>query len=228
MASKAVILPRSLSDPIQWDKLIDKYRSFRLSALDLSPQSFSSTYAEEVELPKEKWEARFSNPLVVNIVIVSNPDTGSVSDLSLILNSPWLASLVSCGPFDAMTAAKTWEQQQNFEPGCLDFGPLGTDIKWAYVLNAIYVPPLQRRKGLANRLIEYAKQFVAGTHDENKVMLVLIVNFESVAAMKCYEKSGFGLVHDYWFIESDSTKGHAAVMRLDVKGDDTTNKSSIP
>ncbi|KAM0230299.1 hypothetical protein ACHAPO_009292 [Fusarium lateritium] len=223
MASKAVILPRSLSDPTQWDKLIDKYRAFRLSALELSPKSFSSTYAREVELPKEKWEARLSDPLAINTVVVSKPDTSSADDLSLILNSPWLASLVLCGPFDAHSAAKTWERQQNFDLGYLNFGPLKPDIKQAYVLNAIYVPPSQRRKGLANRLVENAKQLVAGTYRENKVMLVLIVNFESVAAIKCYEKSGFELVHDYWFNETDSTKGHAAVMRLDVKVDDSSN-----
>ncbi|QPC70635.1 hypothetical protein HYE68_001387 [Fusarium pseudograminearum] len=217
MTSKAVTLPRSLSDLTQWDDLIDKYRSFRLSSLELSPKSFSSTYAREVELTKANWETRLRNPLAINTVVVANPDTSSLDDdLSLILNSPWLASLVICGPFDAKTATETWEKLQNFGPGCLDFGPLEPDIEWTYVLNAIYVPPSQRRKGLANKLIEYAKQLVAGKHSEKKVMLVLIVDFESIAAMKCYEKSDFELVHDYWFDEPDSTKGHAAVMRLDV------------
>ncbi|RGP67638.1 gnat family [Fusarium sporotrichioides] len=224
MASKAVTLPRSLTDPTQWDELIEKYKSFRLSSLQLSPKSFSSTYAREVELPKSKWEARLSNPLAINTVVVSNPDTGSASDdLSLVLHSSWLASLVVCGPFHADTAAKKWEEQQGFDPGCLNFGPPKPGIEWAYVLNAIYVPPSQRRKGLANRLIENAKQLVAGIHSESKVMLVLVVNFESVAAMKCYKKSGFELVHDYWFNDRDSTKGHAAVMRLDVNVNRSSN-----
>ncbi|KAK6711422.1 hypothetical protein SNK05_005844 [Fusarium graminearum] len=217
MANRAVTLPRSLSDPTQWDELIDKYRSFRLSSLELSPKSFSSSYAREVELTKAKWETRLKNPLAINTVVVANPDTSSFDDdLFLTLNSPWLASLVICGPFDAKTATTTWEKLQNFESGCLNFGPLEPDMVWTYVLNAIYVPPSQRRKGLANKLIEYAKQLVAGKHVGNKVMLVLIVNIESVTAMKCYEKSGFELVHDYWFDEPDYTKGHAAVMRLDV------------
>ncbi|KAM0366746.1 hypothetical protein ACHAPK_008220 [Fusarium culmorum] len=217
MANRAVTLPRSLSDPTQWDELIDKYRSFRLSSLELSPKSFSSTYAREVELTTANWETRLRNPLAINIVVVANPDTGSLEDdLSLTLNSPWLASLVVCGPFDAKTATTTWEKLQNFDPGFLNFGTLEPDMEWTYVLNAIYVPPSQRRKGLANKLIEYAKQLVVGKHVGNKVMLILIVDFESVAAMKCYEKSGFELVHDYWFDEPDYTKGHAAVMRLDV------------
>ncbi|KAM0402024.1 hypothetical protein ACHAPZ_004926 [Fusarium culmorum] len=217
MASRAVTLPRSLSDPTQWDELIDKYRSFRLSSLELSPKSFSSTYAREVELTTANWETRLRNPLAINIVVVANPDTGSLKDdLSLTLNSPWLASLVVCGPFDAKTATTTWEKLQNFDPGCLNFGTLEPDMEWTYVLNAIYVPPSQRRKGLANKRIEYAKQLVVGKHVGNKVMLILIVDFESVAAMKCYEKLGFELVHDYWFDEPDYTKGHAAVMRLDV------------
>ncbi|RGP77132.1 gnat family [Fusarium longipes] len=220
MTSKAVTLPQSLSDPAQWDKLIERYKSFRLSSLELSPESFSSTYAREIKLAKATWETRLGNPLAINTVIVSDPDPGSVDDLTLILNSPWLASLVLSGPFDANTATRTWEELQDFDSGCLDFGPVGSHIALAYILNAIYVPPSQRRKGLANKLIEYAKELVAKTCGENGVMLVLIVNFESVAAMRCYEKSGFELVHDYWFSDSGSTEGHAAVMRLDITADD--------
>ncbi|KAF5697333.1 gnat family protein [Fusarium globosum] len=223
MSLKTLTLPKSLSDPIQWDKLADQYKEFRLLSLQLSPESFSSNYAHEAKFTKDRWEARLSNPLASSIIITPDPNPGSVDDLSLILNQPWLASLILYGPLEAKTAAKTWEDRQEFEPGSIYFGPVADEIESAYVLNAIYVPPSQRRKGLANKLIEHAKELVVRQNEGKKVMLVLLVNFNSVAAMNCYEKSGFEVVHDYWFDDanaSGTTRGHAAVMRLDVSGND--------
>ncbi|KAF5625046.1 gnat family protein [Fusarium sp. NRRL 52700] len=224
MSLKALTLPKSLSDPSQWDKLVDQKKEFRLLSLQLSPESFSSNYARESQFTKDQWEARLRNPLASSIVIVPDPKPGSVDDLSLILNQPWLASLVLYGPLKAKTAAKTWEDLQKFEPGSTYFGPIADEIESAYVLNAIYVHPSQRRRGLANKLIEYAKDLVVRHNEGKKVMLVLLVNFNSVAAMKCYEKSGFEVVHDYWFDDpnaSGTTRGHAAVMRLDIGGNDS-------
>ncbi|KAF4947771.1 hypothetical protein FGADI_10165 [Fusarium gaditjirri] len=223
MSFKAVILPKSLSNPNQWDRLMDQYKEFRLLSLQLSPESFSSNYAREAKFAKDIWEARLSNPLASSIIVVPDPKPSSVDDLTLILNEPWLASLVLYGPLEAKTAAKAWEDLQSFDPGTTYFGPVADEIESAYVLNAIYVPPSQRRKGLANKLIEYVKDLAVRQNEEKKVMLVLLVNFNSVAAMKCYEKSGFEVVHDYWFNDpnaSGTTQGHAAVMRLDVGGND--------
>ncbi|RKL35803.1 hypothetical protein BFJ72_g8503 [Fusarium proliferatum] len=224
MSLKALTLPKSLSDPIQWDKLVDQYKEFRLLSLQLSPEAFGSNYAREAKFTKDRWEARLSNPLASSIIITPDPNPGSVDDLSLILNQPWLASLVLYGPLEAKTAAKTWEDLQNFEPGNTYFGPIAEEIESAYVLNAVYVPPSHRRKGMANKLIEYAKELVVIQNQGKKAMLVLLVNFDSVAAIKCYEKSGFEVVHDYWFDDhnaSGTTRAHDAVMRLDVGGNDS-------
>ncbi|KAF5966535.1 ARCA-like protein [Fusarium bulbicola] len=150
-------------------------------------KSFGSNYAREAKFTKDEWEARLSNPLASRIIITPDPNPGSVDDLSLILNQPWLASLVLYGPLEAKTAAKT-------------------------------------RKGMASKLIEYAKELVVRQNQGKKVMLVLLVNFDSVAAIKCYEKSGFEVVHDYWFDDinaSGTTRAHDAVMRLDVGGNDS-------
>jgi GNAT superfamily N-acetyltransferase len=218
MANKVLSLPKSLTDSTQWDQLVQKFKSYRLQSLQLSPEAFSSTYAREVEFPDEIWESRLKNESALSTIVVSDPNPGSADDLSLILNSPWLASLVLSGPLNAATAAKDWEEHLNFDPGTNYFGPVPPEIETAYVLNAIYVLPSERRKGLANQLIDYVKRYAVEVNKGKKVMLVLLVNFESIAARKCYAKSGFELVHDYWFRESDGsgTKGHAAVMRLDV------------
>ncbi|KAF4334715.1 gnat family protein [Fusarium beomiforme] len=219
MSNKAVTLPKCLSDTNQWEKLLERYKEFRLRSLQLSPESFSSNYAREAGFTKDLWENRLKNPSAFSTVIVSDPNPGSSDDLMLILNEPWLASLVLCGPLDAKTAANNWEERQSFEAESLYFGPVADDIESAYIFNAVYVLPSERRKGLANKLIDYAKELAVKENSGKKVMLVLIVNFNSVAAMKCYEKSGFKVVHDYWFDDpnaSGSSRGHAAVMRLDV------------
>ncbi|KAM0255837.1 hypothetical protein ACHAPA_012371, partial [Fusarium lateritium] len=158
MSSKVVSLPKSLSDSSQWDKLVKNFKTYRLQSLQLSPESFSSTYAREVEFTKDIWESRLKNASALNTIVVSDPDPGSEDDLSLILNSPWLASLVLSGPLKAATAAKDWEELLNFDPGSNYFGPVPPEIETAYMLNAIYVLPSERRKGLANQLIEYAKE----------------------------------------------------------------------
>ncbi|KAM0342615.1 hypothetical protein ACHAPU_009342 [Fusarium lateritium] len=220
MSNKAIVLPKSLSNPVEWDKLVEKFKTFRLQSLQLSPESFSSTYAHEISFTKDIWESRLKSTSAITTIIVSDPIPGSADGLSPILNSPWLASLVLSGPLKAATAAKDWEEQQNFDPGTTYFGPVPPEIEWAYVLNAIYVIPSERRRGLANQLIEYAKRYAVEVNKGEKIMLVLLVNFESVAARRCYEKSGFEMVHDYWFSEPDGSgsKGHAAVMRLDAGG----------
>jgi GNAT superfamily N-acetyltransferase len=218
MTNKVISLPKFLPDPSQWDQLVQKFKSYRLQSLQLSPEAFSSTYAREVEFSNEIWESRLENASALSTIVVSDPSPGSADDLSLILNSPWLASLVLSGPLNAATAAKDWEEHLNFDPGTNYFGPVPPEIETAYVLNAIYVLPSERRMGLANQLIDYAKRYTVEVNKGKKIMLVLLVNFESIAARKCYAKSGFELVHDYWFRESDGsgTKGHAAVMRLDI------------
>ncbi|KAF5673873.1 gnat family protein [Fusarium heterosporum] len=218
MSYKTIVLPKSLSDPLQWDQLVEKFKTFRLQSLQLSPESFSSTYAREINFTQDIWESRLKSTSAITAVIIWDPIPSSADYIPLILNAPWIASLILSGPLNAVTAAKDWEEQQNFDPGTTYFGAVGPEIERGYVLNAIYVLPSERRKGLANQLIEYAKLHAVEVNKGKKIMLVLLVNFESFAARKCYEKSGFEMVHDYWFSEPDGSgsKGHAAVMRLDV------------
>ncbi|KAF7557528.1 hypothetical protein G7Z17_g516 [Cylindrodendrum hubeiense] len=218
MCYKAVTLPKSLPDPTQWDQLIDRYKSFRLLSLQLSPEAFGTSYAREVTFPLETWTSRLNNPIAFNTIIVSDPKPGSTDDLSLILNSEWLASLTIVGPLESKTAAKAYEESVHFSPDSVNFGPPAIGVKSTYVLNAMYVLPSERRNGLANMIIEYAKR-LSVEMDGGKVTMALIVDFDNVPATKSYQKSGFKLVHDYWFDDPQSTeprKKRAAVMRVDV------------
>ncbi|RSL68060.1 hypothetical protein CEP54_002923 [Fusarium duplospermum] len=221
MNTRAVALPKSLPDPAQWGQLIARYKKFRLLSLKQSPESFGSSYTREVAFSEEIWASRLNNPVALNIVLVSEPDAEAeaTDDISLILNSPWLAALTLVGPLEAKTAAKTYEDKMHLQPDTVSFGPPAPGVDSTYVLNAMYVLPSQRRKGLSYKIIDFAKQLALIKENNAKVTLALILGDDNVPAMKSYEKSGFEVVHRYWF---DDTRGgevkktRAAVMRADV------------
>ncbi|KAH7129244.1 hypothetical protein EDB81DRAFT_764393 [Dactylonectria macrodidyma] len=223
MSYKVVTLPKSLPDPAQWEQLIAKFKAFRLLSLKLSPEAFGSSYAREEAFPRDTWVSRLNNPVAFNTIVVPDPQPGATDDLSLILNSDWLGSLTAVGPLESKTAAKTYEQRMHLCPDIVDFGPPAPGIESTYVLNAVYVLPAERRKGLASLTIEYAKRLVVET-EGGKVTLALILEFDNVPARRSYEKAGFTLVHDYWFDdprEATPKKSHAAVMRVDCGPEDS-------
>jgi GNAT superfamily N-acetyltransferase len=128
------------------------------------------------------------------------------------------------GPLEAKTAAKSYEDKMHLQPDTVSFGPPAPGVDSTYVLNAIYVLPSERRKGHSYKIIEFAKQLALKENNGAKVTLALILDDDNVPAMKSYEKSGFEVVHRYWF---DDTRGvevkktQAAVMRVDVGVDDS-------
>ncbi|KAM0425503.1 hypothetical protein ACHAPT_009292 [Fusarium lateritium] len=221
MSTRAVALPKSLPDPEQWDQLITRYKAFRLLALQLSPENFGSSYDREAAFSQETWESRLNNPVALNTILVSEPETGAetTDDISLILSSPWLAALTLVGPLETKTAAKSYEEKMHLQPNTVSFGPPVPGVESTYVLNAMYVLPSERRKGLSYKLIDFAKQLALKDSNEARVTLALILDNDNVPAMRSYEKSGFEVVHRYWF---DDTRGgiekqtQAAVMRVDV------------
>ncbi|WAO84852.1 Hypothetical protein NCS54_00208100 [Fusarium falciforme] len=227
MNTRAVALPKSLPDPAQWSQLIARYKEFRLLSLQLSPESFGSSYAREVAFSEEIWASRLNNPVALNTIIVSEPDAEAetTDDISLILNSPWLAALTLVGPLEAKTAAKSYEDKMHLQPDTVSFGPPAPGVDSTYVLNAMYVLPTERRKGHSYKIIEFAKQVALRENNGAKVTLALILDNDNMPAMKSYEKSGFKVVHRYWF---DDTRGgevkkktRAAVMRVDIGVDDS-------
>lgn len=226
MKTRAVALPKSLPDPAQWNQLIARYKEFRLLSLQLSPESFGSSYAREVAFSEETWASRLDNPVALNTVIVSEPDAGAenIDNISLILSSPWLAALTLVGPLEAKTAAKSYEDKMHLQPDTVSFGPPAPGVDSTYVLNAMYVLPSERRKGHSSKIIDFAKQLALIKENNRAVTLALILGDDNVPAMKSYEKSGFEVVHRYWF---DDTRGgevkktRAAVMRADVRVEDS-------
>ncbi|KAK7432198.1 hypothetical protein QQZ08_001143 [Neonectria magnoliae] len=214
-------LPKSLPSPKEFDLLVSKYKAFRLLSLQLSPESFGSTYARELGFSKDTWISRVSNSLATSIVEVStsisatsHPD--AVPDhVQLLLKEEWLASLTILGPLDREAAAKAFASDSHPEPEAVLHG----DAKWHFLLNAMYVLPSARGRRLGGALVAYAKTVASELVSEQKARILLVTDWENEGARRTYKKSGFEVVARYWFDdyrEGRTERTEAVVMKLDL------------
>jgi len=98
-------LPKSCDDAQVWKILVQKQKEFRLRSLQLTPNSFGSTYEHELAFDDETWASRLRNPLATTFVAVSaDCDTNagrkssSPSSLESALCWKWIGGLVFDGP----------------------------------------------------------------------------------------------------------------------------------
>ncbi|GKT84285.1 GNAT family protein [Colletotrichum tofieldiae] len=233
-----ITLPKSHPDPSTFHHLTTLYKSFRLLSLRLSPESFGSTYAREVAFPWGTWTSRLENPLATTVVAYESPplhpspalDDGMTPDGALVksegrdaaMSAEWLAHLTLMGPLDPSALATSL----HLDPDLVDFGPAHAADKpnRQYVLNGMYVIPSARGKRLGRRILEYARDLVASeakSHGQN-ARVSLIVDYDNVSARRTYERSGFEIVHRYWFDdyrEGREARTEAAVMVQDLGGE---------
>ncbi|KAK1453290.1 hypothetical protein CMEL01_04949 [Colletotrichum melonis] len=223
-----LILPKSHPSPAEFQTLLDRYKSFRLTSLLLSPSCFGSTHAREVAFPPEKWVSRLTNPGATTIIIyedaASSPsptDESPSTSLDKALIAEWLATLTITGPLDSETLSAS----------LLDFGPphqSSPDVPISqYVMNGMFVTPSARGKQLGTKLLEFAKAHVASgiatTRTEGKkkerARISLIVDYDNEPARKTYARCGFEIVRRYWFNdyrEGREPRTEAAIMTVDL------------
>ncbi|KAG7133441.1 hypothetical protein HYQ45_008384 [Verticillium longisporum] len=220
-------LPRSLPSEEQFDRLVNKYKDFRLFSMAQSPGSFGSTLAREESFPRETWVSRVTNPLATNLVAVVRPpglDSPPLEGkLELTLEQPWLASLTLVGPLDPAKAEEMYGKAMHIAPGMASFGPPeeATGIKWQFALNAMYVVPEGRGRGLAKGIVKSAVQLAVSMGEGQGARVVLLVDYDNEAARAVYKSSGFEVTHRYWFDDhrvGRSGQTEAAVMKLDTNG----------
>ncbi|KXH68881.1 hypothetical protein CSAL01_02543 [Colletotrichum salicis] len=242
--STPLILPKSHPDSVEFQTLLNRYKSFRLSSLLLSPSCFGSTHAREVAYPPEKWISRLTDPFATTIVIyedasssgtptstdsaTSTASSPSITDKNSLLDNAvtaeWLATLTLNGPLDPQTLTTSF----HLDPSLVDFGPTqqtSPDIPpKQYVINGMYVVPSARGKKLGAKLLEYAKAHVAAKarsqgEEKGGARISLIVDYDNEPARKTYERSEFEAVHRYWFDdyrEGRESRTEAVVMVLDL------------
>ncbi|KAH7349662.1 hypothetical protein B0T11DRAFT_289666 [Plectosphaerella cucumerina] len=211
-------IPRSTSSPESHTLLVEKYKSFRLLSLQLSPECFGSTYAREAAFPPETWISRITNPGATNVVAVSGPDTHENADP--LLTREWLASLTLIGPLEASKALDMFKAQTSVDPSLLEFGDISDGrSRWHFLLNAMYVVPGARGRGLGRGILDFAKEIAREQGRGDPVRIMLVVDYDNEDARRTYERAGFATVHRYWFDDNRvgrESRTEAGVMRLDL------------
>ncbi|KAM0334479.1 hypothetical protein ACHAQA_001507 [Verticillium albo-atrum] len=224
-----ITLPKALLSEEQFTQLVNQYKALRLFSLKQSPKFFGSNHAREEAFPRETWVSRLTNPLATNIVAVARPDdldlTSEEARLQFLLEGTWLASLTLVGPLDPLKAKEMYETAMHIAPGVVDLGPSdGADgVKWQFALNAMYVKPEGRGRGLAKKIVQEAVRLAVNMGEGQPVKVVLVVDYDNVAARGVYERSGFDIIYRYWFDDQRPGRGdktEAAVMSLVAKAGD--------
>jgi ribosomal protein S18 acetylase RimI-like enzyme len=224
---RALKLPRSLPLPADFDALLAKYKAFRLLALQLSPKSFGSTHAREAAFTDDVWVSRMSNPLAATIVGVDDTTTttttttttsdaaSSNDEVELLLQSEWLGTTTLTGPYEYDAAVKVLAGHKEVEVDQV----LLSDAK-IFFINGMSVIPAARGAGVGSAILAQAMRVARELAAGQKARVVLIVDYENVAARRTYEKGGFTLVTSYWwddYRETPTAKTEAAVMVWDVE-----------
>lgn len=225
-----VVLPR-LPSPEIFDLVVEKYKAFRLLSLRLSPESFGSSYAEEVAFAREQWDERITSPDSINIVAVAKPDKPEDSDVNIPANiSPlvpreslaslsgeWLASLTVLGPYDRRSVLELFIPQA--PPAEAIVGPDIDTPRVYFVMVATYVVPDARRKGIGRSILDFANEKAREQGRGSPVRVLLIVGDDVQDAKRLYERTGFTTSHRYTLNYGSTGFGEqtqASIMRLDM------------
>ncbi|KAB5551375.1 hypothetical protein GE09DRAFT_1223169 [Coniochaeta sp. 2T2.1] len=139
------------------------YKPFRLLALQLSPEAFTSTYAEWSAFEDDAWVKKLTNPRATTFLAMQ-----SVGEGKKVLSSLTLFAF-----------------ERNKQPDSPE--PM------AWYLNGVFTLPEARRKGISSAVMAAAKQFVqqqAGAQGR-KFALVADVLTANLEAKLFYEKMGF-------------------------------------
>ncbi|KAH6677840.1 hypothetical protein F5X68DRAFT_245578 [Plectosphaerella plurivora] len=215
-------IPRTLASPKDFDTLVEKYKSFRLLSLQLSPESFGSTYAREAAFTPEAWTSRITNLLATTIVAVSDPpEPARTKEAEPLLSHEWLASLTLIGPLEPSKAHTMFQTELPTDSKVVDFNGSGDGgMKWHYILNAMYVVPLARGRGISGEILKFAKKTAKREVRGNPMRILLVVDHDNEAAQHTYKRAGFEEVHRYTIdavrVGRDS-KTKAVVMRWDLE-----------
>lgn len=196
-------IPRYLDDPSKRSILWKKMKAFRLESLQLDPEAFASTYADEVRFADEVWDKRMANPLALHFVAVEVPsgEETTVDGITTMVENDWLGMLVVIGPKKDGTASlhasrSPWESM-NSEAGDADGAAEKPKPLPVYQLNGVFVMPKARGLGVGKRLamatIEKSMES-ARDHGLKAIRMQVRVEAENEPAKKLYSSAGFAEV----------------------------------
>ena len=155
---------------------IERYKSFRLLSLQVSPASFGSTYGREIEFNDEMWYGRLANPDATTFIAVQSNRICSTLTILGPLPFPPDQHPPSANPWSSLEEHKRPELDQSH---------------WR--INGMFTLPECRGKGLAKGLIEKALKYglEQATKSEKPFVASIVVDADNTAARALYEKCGF-------------------------------------
>ncbi|OIW34512.1 acyl-CoA N-acyltransferase [Coniochaeta ligniaria NRRL 30616] len=142
---------------------LESYKPFRLLALQLSPEAFTSTHAQWSALGDDAWISRLTNPRAKTFVATRQ-----------------------YGPVKRVLSSLTLFASDSNEQAASS-GPM------AWHVNAVFTLPEARRKGVASSVMAAAKHFAREQAEAQKrdFFLVTTVLAANPGAKLLYEKLGF-------------------------------------
>jgi ribosomal protein S18 acetylase RimI-like enzyme len=178
-----VVLPKFHNNQQSWNQLVERSKTFRLKALQESPEAFAMTYATAKEFTDEMWHNRLKNPKATTIVILDAPKPSNLNNdpdetISALLGSVWLALTVLFRRDD----------------DSVDEERLRTPRGILYVLNGVYVIPAARSRGIGTALLRGSFKIgdtLGAAEGFPKVDYQVRVVSRNLGALKLYEKAGF-------------------------------------
>ncbi|KAF9441755.1 hypothetical protein P691DRAFT_714906 [Macrolepiota fuliginosa MF-IS2] len=178
---------------------IVQYKDLRLQALQIDPQSFSSTYERELSMTYDQWRARLQSRDKATIVATASFQSSE----RLSWQHKWVGMITVLGP-------KILKQFGFTVPRSVQGGS-------HYAFMGVWIHPSHRGKGLGRRLISAGMDWTraddeTGPPEERRTLLIQVMK-DNKPAISLYSSMGFQSIGLDEGNESDSTTWMG--MRLD-------------
>ncbi|KAH7114264.1 hypothetical protein B0J11DRAFT_618965 [Dendryphion nanum] len=198
-SNKIHLLPKTHPDPAVWSRLVRCHKCFRLQSLQMSPESFSSSYQREATFSDVEWEARLQNPLASSFTAIKMPGNNVATDrVEELANAQWLGMAVLYGPLEPASSESD-----------------SSVAKLHFEIFALYVLPDARGSGIGKSLIDAAiahgRLLGRGTGTK-EVVIHISVTPGNTKVLKLYQGLGF--------IDAGVAKGgESGIRRLSITVD---------
>ncbi|KAF2166320.1 glycoside hydrolase family 18 protein [Zasmidium cellare ATCC 36951] len=159
--------PSSATFPLQ----ASKFAALRLFALEESPNALSSTYEIESKFSPHDWQSRLARPEINTFVAVDLTDDGTSWE-----EAGWIGKVTLLGPVE----------KEEFEISDVQGLGSGTESRWQ--MNALYVHPSARGRGVAKVLITAA---IAFAQREGPARVRIMIKRDHQEVRGLYEGIGF-------------------------------------
>lgn len=226
MSGEAVVvsIPKSYPSPTDQASIIERYKTLRLTGLKQEPQSFSSTYDQELQFPPEKWLARMTNPEARTFVALKpgpNETTPThQDDIRALLSRDWVGVLTTVGSrslqADNFRGTAPWTLFTN--PESHVSSREGNQTASVYMLAGMFVLQGERRKGHGRRLVKEVVRNVCNEADQahaDRLFVVALVNVENQPACNLYAACGFEVWDDHIVMEGGGAIETCVAMVLE-------------